>query len=354
MNRLLQRIPTICFLFFTLSFISAKSQTLGGSSVFNFLRFPNTPQLTALGSVNISNISNDVGLSFNNPSQLRREMHGQANFVFNSMYASINNYHLSGAYHAEKLKTSFSGGVNYFDYGNIPQTDAAGNTLGDFHPNDYVVQISASRRYMERWFYGATFKFINSNYGLYRSNGIALDIGASYYDSTNLLQVSLLMKNMGMQLKEYEGSASDEIPFDLQLGITKRLKKAPIQFSLTAHHLHQFDIRYNDTAFNNENDFEQNNKNSSFTIDKIFRHFVFATQFYIADKIELTAAYNHLRRSELNIPGTSNGLNGFSLGVGVLLNKLQIRYARGYYQNNTAYNQFGLNVQLNEIGRKKL
>ena len=117
--------------------------------MFNFLRFPNTPQLTALGGVNVSNISNDVGLSFNNPSQLRPEMHGQVNFVFNSMYASINNYHLSGAYHSEMLNTSFGGGINYFDYGNILQTDAAGNTLGDFHPNDYVVQISASRRYMQ-------------------------------------------------------------------------------------------------------------------------------------------------------------------------------------------------------------
>jgi hypothetical protein len=35
--------------------------------------------------------------------------------------------------------------------------------------------------------------------------------------------------------------------------------------------------------------------------------------------------------------------------VGVLFRKLQIRYARGYYQNNTAYNQFGLNIKLNEF-----
>jgi hypothetical protein len=37
-----------------------------------------------------------------------------------------------------------------------------------------------------------------------------------------------------------------------------------------------------------------------------------------------------------------------NLGLGALLGKLQIRYARAYYQNNTAYNQFGINMQLNQ------
>ena len=87
---------------------------------------------------------------------------------------------------------------------------------------------------------------------------------------------------------------------------------------------------------------------SGIVLDKIFRHIVFATQFFIGEKLEVTAAYNHLRRSELDIYNTTNGLNGFSLGVGALFKKLQIRYSRAYYQNNTAYNQFGLNVPLDQ------
>src|SRR5205823_13677779 len=141
--------------------------------------------------------------------------------------------------------------------------------------------------YLDKWNYGAASKFINSNYGLYRSNGIALDVGITYYDSSKLLQSSLVMKNMGTQLKKYQGTKGDDIPFDVEIGITKRLEKAPIQFSVTAHHLHQFDIRYNDTSFNNDNGFDQN-KNNRFTADKFFRHFVFASQFYIGDKVEIT------------------------------------------------------------------
>jgi hypothetical protein len=64
--------------------------------------------------------------------------------------------------------------------------------------------------------------------------------------------------------------------------------------------------------------------------------------------VEISAGYNHHRRKELNIGNAGNGLYGFSLGVGALFKKLQIRYARSYYQNNAAYNQFGLNLSMND------
>jgi len=326
----------------------SNAQTIGGNAVYNFLKLPGSPQLSGLGGVNVSNISNDIGLSFNNPALLRPSMHMQLTTVFNSMYAGINTYQAMIGYTDEKLQTNFSAGIQYLDYGNIAQTDAAGNMLGTFRPGDYVARVSVSRQYLERWYYGATIKYIHSNYGLYQSDALAMDVGVAYYDSVAQVQVSLLMKNMGVQLKKYEGTAGDDLPFDLQAGITKRLKNAPIQFSLTAQHLHQFDIRYNDTSFNNVNGFNTNDK-AGITLDKIFRHIVFATQFYVGDKIEITAAYNHLRRAELDIYNSTNGLNGFSLGIGVLFKKIQIRYARSYYQNNTAYNQFGLNMALNEF-----
>ena len=233
-------------------------------------------------------------------------------------------------------------GIHYMNYGSIPQTDAAGNEMGSFRPGDYAIQAGASRRYLEHWYYGVAIKFIASNYGLYRSSGAAMDASVAYYDSTHGWQAALAFRHMGFQLKAYNGSRPDDLPFDMQAGITKRLKKAPIQFSLTAHHLHQFNIRYNDSVFNNENGF--GNEAGSFA-DKIFRHLVFAGQFYIGEWIELTGAYNYLRRKELNIDQSANGLTGCSLGIGVLFQKLQIRYARGYYQNNTGYNQFGLSMK---------
>lgn len=336
---------SIIFILFSFLYLQGRCQTIGGSSVFNFLRLPNTPQLTALGGVNVSVSSNDVGLAFNNPALLKKEMHTQLNAVFNNFYADVNAWHLSFGYRHEKLKTIFFWGLNYFDYGKIYETDPSGNVFGTVSPKDWVIHLSASRSYLEKWNYGATVKFISSNYGVYKSNGIAIDAAVLFKDSANLISASLVAKNMGYQLKKYSGTEAEELPFDLQVGITKKLKEAPLSFSLTAQRLHQFDIRYNDSVFNNLNAVDKNGK---FTFDKIFRHFVLAVQAFPAPQIEFTAAYNHLRRQELNISNSTNGLNGFSMGVGLLIKKLQIRYARTYYQNNTAYNQFGLNLKLNE------
>lgn len=323
------------------------SQTLGGNSVFNFLKLSNTPQLSALGGVNVSSMSNDIGMSFNNPAQLKPSMHSQMNAVFNSFYGGIKVYHLSLGYRNEKLNTNFSWGLNYFGYGNTPQTDASGNELGDFRPVDWVMQLSASRKYLEKWSYGLTIKFINSNYGQFRSSGIAADVGLLFHDTASLFSASIVAKNMGTQLKRYNGSSADDLPFDLQVGFTQRLAKAPFGFSLTAQRIHQFDILYNDTLFNNENGFE-NASQKKFAIDKLIDHLIIGTTIYVGDRLEIQAGYNFLRRKELNIGGLSNGLNGFSIGAGALFGKLQVRYARAYYQSNTAYNQFGLNMQLNQ------
>jgi hypothetical protein len=328
-------------------FKNLNAQTLGGSNTYNFLRFPASPQLAALGGLNVAHKSNDVTLAFQNPGQLDSSMHSQMAANFNSLYDGAKNYHWMLAYHHPKFNTNFAASILYFNYGNIAQTDASGNILGSFRPTDFSVQVTASRKYMERWHYGLSVKYLSSNYGIYRSNAIAADVGIVYKDSANLLQMGLVAMNMGGQLKRYNEAVAEELPFDVVFGIYKQLEKAPIRFSLTAHHLHRFDILYNDTTFNNDNGF-RNPSSGKFTFEKLFQHFVFSTQLLIGERVEVTVGYNFLRRSELRITNVPNGLTGFSLGVGAMLPKLQLRYARSYFQNSTAYNQIGLNLPLNQ------
>ncbi len=322
------------------------AQTLGGSSAFNFLKLSETPQLTGLGGVNVSAISEDIGLAVNNPSQLRENMHTQLQTVFNNFYAGVNAYHLSFGYRHEKLRTNFSWALTYLDYGKTKLTDAAGNILGEFRPLDWVFQLSASRTYLQRWSYGGSLKFIHSGYGQYRASGIALDAGILYRDSSNGISVSVLAKNMGFMLKTYTGSVKDELPFDLQAGITKKLKEAPLAFSLTAQQVHRFDIRYNDPQFNN--DTGQPGGNGKFTMDKLFRHFVFAAQVFPIPQLELALGYNHLRRKELNIGDAGNGLNGFSMAAGLTVRKIQFRFALSQYQRGRSIQQLGINLKLNQ------
>ncbi len=318
------------------------AQTLGGNAVFNFLSQSNTAQLAALGGVNISSIGNDVGMAFHNPALLRNEMHQQVNTSFNAFLAGISQYSATTAFHLANKNLNLGLGVQYLNYGTLVQTDASGNVLGNFRPTDYVVQMMVSKQYNERFWIGATAKYIQSNYGAYRSNALAMDFGLLYFDKQHEIQASVVVKNLGTQLATYNNDGKkEELPFDIQAGISKRLKKAPLQFSLTAHNLQRLNIYYNDTSFNAV----EGGVNAG-ALQKVFAHLVVSTQIYLSQNVELNFGYNFLRRQDLNIYGTTSGLNGFTMGMGVLFQKLQIRYGTGFYQRNM-FHQVSLNFNIN-------
>lgn len=322
----------------------AFGQTLGGQSAYNFLKLPSSPILAAAGGVNISNRAGEVGLTAGNPALLNPEVSKLLNVSFNAFLAGAKGYSLTGALHAEKLQTAFGGHISYIDYGSLPNTDAAGNVMGEFRPVDYVVQVSAARQYLEKWNYGLSLKFIQSSYGQFLSSALAADVGVLYTDSANAFSASVLVKNMGAQLTSFAGEA-EELPFDLQAGITKRLTKALLGFSLTAQHLQTFDILYRDTAFNRENNFTT----SSSTFARLFTHLVLATHVYLGKNIEATIGYNVLQQKELSVGNEGNGLTGFSAGLRVRLPKLQILYARSGYQRGIASNQIGITAHLDRL-----
>ncbi|HVK98072.1 MAG TPA: type IX secretion system protein PorQ [Flavisolibacter sp.] len=323
--------------------ITAHVQTLGGNTVYNFIKLPSSPILTAAGGVNVSYRTNEIGFAVNNPALLFAGLNNQVNASFNNIPGDIKGYSLSGAKHLVKNNATVAAHVFFIDYGSIPQTDAAGNESGQFRPADFVVQTSASKKYLENWHYGLSLKFINSTYQQYRSSALAVDVGVLYFDSLNHFSASFVAKNMGVQLKTYAGEKED-LPFDLQIGLRKRLAKAPLAFSITASQLHNLDITYNDTTFNADNNLAPSDNQ----FNKIFNHFVLASHLYIGNHLEGTIGYNHLRANELSI-GTGNGLTGFSAGIRLKFQKLQVLLARSAYQKNVSYTQLGVTVHLDQL-----
>ncbi len=334
----------LCALFYLFSPATAFAQTLGGKAAYNFLRLPSSPLLTASGGVNVSYKAGEVGLTANNPALLQPDVSKQINSSFNALLAATKGYSLTGSLHSEKLKTTFGGHITFLDYGSLPNTDAAGNVMGQFRPVDFVIQASAAKSYLQHWTYGMTLKFINSMYGPYKSSAIAADVGLLYHDSVSNFSASVLVKNMGVQLKTY-ASETEELPFDMQVGITRRLAKAPFGFSLTAQHLQRFDILYNDTAFNRDNNFPSSNS----MLAKLVTHFVIATHIFVGQNLEATVGYNFLQRRELSAGTEGNGLTGFSAGLRLRFAKLQVLYARSAYQRGVASNQIGITVHLEKL-----
>jgi hypothetical protein len=325
----------ILFLFW----IPSNSQTIGGRDAFSFLKISTDPILTGAGSINSSYITNEVGLTANNPSLLNPAVNAQLLVSFSSFLKGVKTYSATGAYYNSKTNTTFGGHINFIDYGSIIQTDASGMSYGHFRPIDFVIQLEAARTYLDNWSYGLSLKIINSVYNQYKANGIAFDVGVLYRDSIHNFSASILAKNMGFQIKSFDGDNAD-LPFDMQVGITKRLQNAPLGISLTAYHINKFDLTYNDTVFNIEN----GNSESHTTISNILNHLVIAGHIFISKNLEAIVGYNHLRRMELNMGLSGNGLNGFSTGINLSFQNLQVLYARSVYQRNVTLNQIGINV----------
>ena len=317
-----------------------------------FLRLPQSPHISALGGMAVAHPGQDIAFALQNPALMRPGLHNQLGLHYNLYFAGIKAANLQYGYHVPKINTSFALGIQSLNYGTFTKTDAAGNVFGEFRANDYAISLGASRAYGSRWRYGAALKFAGSQ--LYDKGSVALlaDVGIVYTDTARLLTIGAVAKNMGATLRPYNPDRNAEpLPFDLQIGISKRFAHLPLRLMATIHHLYEWDIRYNNPADRVTNTLfgtPDTTDDKSYFADKLFRHFNFAAEFTLGQRISLIAGYNHLRRGELGLKEQMK-LAGFSFGASLNLNKFQVHYARSYYYVNGAYNEFGLNMQLGQL-----
>lgn len=329
------------------------AQVAGGQRTMEFLRLPTGPHVSALGGINVSNPDKDISLAMQNPSLMRPGLHNNLGLNYNAYYSGISLANLQYGYHLPKLQTSFLLGVQYLNYGNFVRTDNLGISNGDFKANEYAVTIGASRRYKDKWRYGASVKYAQSTLADKNAYAALADVGITYMDTTNLVTVGAVAKNMGVMLKKYNGNNPGEpLPFDLQIGITKRFRYVPLRLLATVHHLYEWDIRYDDPALAQNNNLfgnvDSNAKPKTYFADKLFRHFIFGAEILIGKRLLVTASYNHLHRSEMVLKDKT-GMAGFAYGLGIDLNKFQVNFARSHYHIAGAYNEFGLTMSLNKL-----
>lgn len=330
-----------------------QAQVVGGENSFEFLRLSQSPHITALGGVNVSSPSRDVMMGLANPALLRPEFHTSLGLNYNLYYAGTRISNLMYAYHAPSVKTTFAFGLSYINYGSMQLTDNLGNVTGTKPTADYSMQLSASRSYLEKWRYGASLKYASSNLIDKKSSALLADIGVVFADTNSQWYAGFAIKNAGITLKKYDPSIPQSLPLDLQIGITKKFKKAPFSIMVLAHHLTKWDIRYDNPADAQDNllllsNDTQTEKTKTYFADKLFRHFVFAMDINLGKRLEISAGYNHLRRSELSI-SDKKGMSGFSFGGGFYLNKFVIHYAQSFYHLAGAHHEMGLNMRLNDL-----
>jgi hypothetical protein len=342
-NQIIFRLGFFIACYFNLGWIivdnSIIAQTTAGNAVYQFLKLPYAAKSTSLGGLNISSIGDDLGLAMMQPALLSTKLDGEFQLSVKPYFAGIQQYDLSGA---NKLKSDWviGWGVHYMDYGIIAQTDMLGNEYGNLNPNEYAIQLGIAKTYQEYFHFGTQIKFIQSNYGQYKSNGIAMDVGVRYYAPNGLSQWSILLQNVGTQLKYFQ--VKEELPLNLILGWSKKLANAPLQFSITAERLTVWNDNYYDMDFYNTEGYQKPG-----SLQNIFNHLVLGSQLYIGQGFEIDLGYHFARRFELNLPNQPNSLNGLSAGFGFPYKRIQFQYGTGFFQKNN-YHHFTLHYALKQ------
>lgn len=322
----------------------------GGESAYSFLNLTSSARVASLGGNNISLNDNDLNMPFYNPSLLNHAMSN--NIVLNySMYIAGINYGNIGYAKTIENIGNFAAGINYINYGNFTETDATGAITGNFTSADYCLNLLYSSMFLDSMFsYGANLKTVYSQMYSLSSVGLLADAGITYHNKPLQLDAALVIKNAGVQIKPYSEGNRESVPFDIQIGVSQKIKHAPFRVSLTLHSLLDADLTYKVKTSDTIQDI--NSKPAFLTFsDKFMRHLIIGVEFIPTKNIYLNLGYNHRRRQELKID-TRPFLTGFSWGFGFKVSKFRLSYSRSTYHLAAATNNFSLSVNLSDFFKK--
>jgi hypothetical protein len=342
------------YLLLLLCGISANAQ-VGGSATYTFLKLTNSARVAALGGDNISINDNDLNFVFHNPALLDSTMHQNLVLNYVNYFAGINYGYSAYARKFKKIGT-FAAGIHYINYGKFIKADETGKIEGSFKASEMAFNIFWSKPIIDSMLkVGINFKPIYSHLESYYSFGLAFDVGANYQSKDKLFSASLVIKNIGSQIKPYVEGNYEALPFDIQLGFSQKLEHAPLRFSGTLHHLYKWDLTYDknaNPAYTFVDNNQLDNKEYEFSIiDNIFRHTIFSMEIIPFKNFNLLFGYNHQRRKEMMIP-TRPLLVGFSWGFYLKIYKFRLSYGQAIYHLAGASSHFSININLDEFYRK--
>ena len=325
---------------------------IGGNSVYRFLDVPVSARVASLGGSAIAISDDDLNLTFDNPSLLHSGLSRHLSFSYINYVSDINSGQVNYAHHFNKLGT-FSAGVKFFNYGKFVETDNGGNIQGEFNPGDYAFIIGYGKMLDSSFSIGANLTNIYSDFYQYNSYGAALDISATYQNRKKEFVAALVARNMGYQFVSYNRTENEPLPFDLQLGISKKFEHVPFRFSVVAHHLQKFNFTYVDSTQIPQSldpSQEEEFKGPPFT-EKLMRHFIFGGEFLLTKNFHIRMGYNYQRRKEL-VFANRKGAVGMSFGLGFKAGRFHFSYGLANYHLAGWSNHFTLSSNLGEFFKR--
>ncbi|NDW17897.1 DUF3308 domain-containing protein [Dysgonomonas sp. 216] len=310
-----------------------------GEKVYRFLSLPTSTHINALGGNNVSLVDNDLSLVFHNPASLGEEM----NMFLNVNYmAYVDDIGVGSAIFAKSLSpiSTMAFGVSYINYGDFKRYNAEQISEGDFSATDMLVSGVYSRDLTPMLRGGVTAKFIYSSYDKYSSTAVAFDVGLSYYKKEKDLSAGIVLKNIGAQLSSFNEDRVG-LPWDVQVGFTKKIAHAPIRLSVTGMYLTQWKFEKIDEA----NGIESKDDNFFKTL---FKHTVIGVDLLPSQNMWIGVGYSPKINSDLKIT-EGNKWGGWNLGAGLKVSKFNLGFSLSQYSPSATSYHFSFSTDLSKF-----
>jgi hypothetical protein len=296
-----------CVFTLFLGLFSTILQAQDSQTEYNFLRLPISAHAAALGGDNITIIEDDPSLMFSNPA-LAASVSDMTVGLSYMNYMKGANYMGASFTKAMSDKATLAGGIQYMNYGKMKEVDENNVQLGEFNASEIAVEAIFSYELAKNLVGGITGKFITSYIGSYNSIAVGVDLGLNWYDPEHEWSVSAVAKNLGGQVKAYDDNFGN-MPFDLQLGVSKTFAALPVRVSATLVDLTHFNYRF-------------------------INHLNLGAEVLLSESLWIGSGYNFRRANDMKIgvgdDESSHGA-GFSFGGGINLERFKLNLSYGKY-----------------------
>lgn len=309
-----------------------------GSSAYNWLNVTSSSKIYGLGGINISLVDDDLGASDQNPALLGPEASGQIQVDY-MRYLGGSNFAGARYAHSAGERAAWSASIRYFGYGSMKETLPDGSTVGTFSPKDVAFGGTYSHDITDRLRGGISLKMLYSGYADYTAFAISTDLGLNYYVAERDLSLSLVLANLGGQVKRFD-QAYDRLPFDVRLGWSQSFGSFPVRFSVTAWNLTKWHLPFVD---NGDGTSESQPVIKDSFGSNLMRHLIFGADLIASKNFYLGLGYNYKTRTDMSTYSRSF-ISGWSLAGGLRTRAFSLGLA--FAQPHTGATTFMVNLTL--------
>ena len=303
----------------------------GGSKAYQFLTFPTSATVSALGGDNVSLHNGDVTLVQLNPALLSLAPSSSVALSYSNYIADA---HYGSVVYGQAIDSLswWGAGLMFMGYGSFDAYDEYDVADGTFSASDMDLSLMYVRRLASKFSMGMAVKPVYSHIADYSSFGLALDLGALYYLPEKFFSVGLALRNFGVQFTPYEDER-ESLPFDVQVGLSKKLAHAPFRFNLTYTKLNKWNFDYVKEAslYKSTSSYvEAEYKSDVSWGDMLMRHILVGVEFIPTKNFSVMASYNHRRHKEF-VMENAGGAAGWAFGANLHVYKFALGASYAIY-----------------------